>query len=573
MLFHSWLQKLRSGLARRGSGKNRRQSGPQSASRQLNLEILEERTLPSFVAPISYAAGSQPVAMATADFSGDTRVVGDFNGDGALDLVAAIAQTSFGQVSVSLGNGDGTFQATRLVAAGGSNVVALAAADFNGDGKLDLAVGGHNNAYFGSQNDFSMLLGRGDGTFVVSYDYPSNGDEGGWATGMAAGDFNGDGKVDLAVAGDGVDVSLGNGDGTFRGGSYIAVPYAGAVTVADLNGDGKLDLAVTSGLGSYGGSVSVSLGNGDGSFQSAMNYASGSQPLGLVAADFNGDGKLDLVTTGWKYSNGNYNSPPVGVTSVFLGNGDGTLRAAQYFTAGSDTESVAVGDFNSDSRPDVAVTDYSTGNVLVLLNTGDWHSLQFTGFPSTATAGQAQTLTVTVLDNNFNPLPSYTGTVHFSSSDPQAVLPADYTFTAADRGTHTFTVTLKTAGIQAINVGDTKAGFTTAASGITVKAAAASQFVISAPAKANSGVVFALTVTVKDRYGNVVTDYAGTIYLSSTDSSATLPAFYTFTAADWGQHVFSGVVLRKTGKQTITITDHSLGLSSSVMVDVGGKKK
>jgi hypothetical protein len=152
--------------------------------------------------------------------------------------------------------------------------------------------------------------------------------------------------------------------------------------------------------------------------------------------------------------------------------------------------------------------------------------------------------------------------VRFSSSDGQAVLSANYTFTAADQGTHTFSATLKTAGAQSITVTDTTAaGLTGTDGGVTVNAAAASRFVISAPSSVTSGVAFSLTITVEDAFGNVVTGYTGTVHFSSTDVKATLPGNYTFTAADKGVHTFTRLVLRKRGNQRITITD---ALNSSI---------
>src|SRR5205085_2592950 len=154
----------------------------------------------------------------------------------------------------------------------------------------------------------------------------------------------------------------------------------------------------------------------------------------------------------------------------------------------------------------------------VLQNTGDWRSFQVGGFPSPTTAGQAQTITVTALDEGGNPLPSYTGTVHFSSTDAQALLPADYTFTAADHGVHTFSATLKTAGTQSITATDiATTSLTGKDGGITVVPAQASRFSIAYPANVGIGVPFSLTVTVTDAYGNVVIGYTGTIHFSSTD--------------------------------------------------------
>jgi hypothetical protein len=151
--------------------------------------------------------------------------------------------------------------------------------------------------------------------------------------------------------------------------------------------------------------------------------------------------------------------------------------------------------------------------------------------------------------------PTTPAPVHFTSSDPKAVLPADYTFTAADQGVHTFSVTLKTAGNQSITVADTT-GTVIGEVGITITPAAAAQLVLSAPSSVTHRTTFSVTLTVEDAFGNVVTGYRGTIHFSSSDSSATLPANYTFTAADAGVHTFTqAFILRTKGKQTLTATD------------------
>src|SRR5262249_39847145 len=168
--------------------------------------------------------------------------------------------------------------------------------------------------------------------------------------------------------------------------------------------------------------------------------------------------------------------------------------------------------------------------------------------PSSVTAGVAFSLTLTVTgqDAYGNVVPGYTGTVHLTSTDPQAVLPANYTFTAADAGKHTFIVTLKTAGTRSITVADTlNSALTVTQGGITVYAAAARTFTTTAPSTVKVGSPFTLTLTVQDAYGNVVTDYTGTVRFTSTDRSATLPANYTFLAADQGVHTFTGLILRK----------------------------
>jgi hypothetical protein len=191
--------------------------------------------------------------------------------------------------------------------------------------------------------------------------------------------------------------------------------------------------------------------------------------------------------------------------------------------------------------------------------------------PAAASAGQAVTVTVTLLDAYGNVATGYTGTVRFTSSDTRAVLPANYTFASADAGAHTFGVTLKTAGSRSITATDTLTNSLTAtAAGIVVSAAAAAKFVLTAPASVTHGVRFSLTLTVQDAYGNAVTGYTGTVHFTSSDSTATLPASYTFTAADAGVHTcVNAAILRKKGTQTLTVTDLANGaLTTTVSINV-----
>jgi hypothetical protein len=211
--------------------------------------------------------------------------------------------------------------------------------------------------------------------------------------------------------------------------------------------------------------------------------------------------------------------------------------------------------------------------------------LAVSGFPSFTTAGTAGSFTITAKNADGTTAANYTGTVHFTSSDAQAALPADYTFAAADagvhafsatletagtQGVHTFSAMLKTAGTQSITAKDTVTGTITGTdAGITVNPGAASRFLIRAPSSVSAGVPFSLTITVQDAYGNVVTGYTGTIHFKSTDGTASLPANYTFTAADNGAHTVTGLVLRKRGTQKITITDTlNSSLTGSVIENV-----
>jgi ELWxxDGT repeat protein len=190
--------------------------------------------------------------------------------------------------------------------------------------------------------------------------------------------------------------------------------------------------------------------------------------------------------------------------------------------------------------------------------------------PSSTVAGSSFSITVTARDPYNNVATGYSGTVAFSSSDTKANLPAKYTFTTGNAGSSSFTgVALKTAGTQPVTAADTATASITASASVAVSPAPANEFILAAPTSVRAGVSFRLTVTVEDAYGNVVTNYLGTIRFSSTDTRATLPANFTFTATAHGVHTYTGLVLRKTGYQQITVTDtHQSTLLSSVIVDV-----
>jgi hypothetical protein len=278
--------------------------------------------------------------------------IGDLNGDGKPDLVTANANSS--SASVLLGNGDGTFGVQSEY--GTENYpYSVAIGDLNGDGKPDLVTA---NVF---ANRVAVLLGNGDGTFGAKTDfgtmyYPYS---------VAIGDLNGDGKPDLVTAnyGDGtVSVMLGNGDGTFGVQSeYGAGSNPRYVAIGDLNGDGKHDLAVAN----YGdATVSVLLGNGDGTFGVKTDYGTGNYPYSVALGDLNGDGKPDLAVANYGYY---YYS----TVSVLLGNGDGTFGAKADFATGGQSISVAIGDFNGDGKPDLAVSNVNTHTVSVLLGSGD----------------------------------------------------------------------------------------------------------------------------------------------------------------------------------------------------------
>jgi hypothetical protein len=166
---------------------------------------------------------------------------------------------------------------------------------------------------------------------------------------------------------------------------------------------------------------------------------------------------------------------------------------------------------------------------------------------------------VTLYDASGNRVSGYTGTVHFTSSDIQAVLPADYTFTSADAGQHPFSVTLKTAGSQTVTATDTVTSSLTGSQTVTISnGGTATRLSLTGLSNATAGTTQTATVTLYDASGTRVTGYTGTVQFSSSDSQAGLPAVYTFTSADAGQHQFS-MTLKTAGSQTVTATDTVTG--------------
>jgi hypothetical protein len=264
------------------------------------------------------------------------QIVADFNGDGKQDVAGTVCDG--GYIYVSLGNGDGTFQAPIYTAIIPTGNYGMTVGDFNGDGKMDMAV--INNV-----NSLAVLLGNGDGTFQPAKNYLTAVDP----YSISTADFNGDGKLDLIVVSNTdneVNVLLGNGDGTFQ--PYLVSPTGGVnpygLAIGDFNGDGKLDLA-TSESGSS--EVTVMFGNGDGTFTFNNDYFF--TLYSPIAVDMNGDGILDLVGLG---------TPPVGYTGIAImyGNADGTFQNPVFVSTTTvefeQYESFGVADLNGDGIPD-----------------------------------------------------------------------------------------------------------------------------------------------------------------------------------------------------------------------------
>ena len=587
----------------------------------------------TFAAGQVYGVGVSPIGVTVADF----------NGDGKLDLVVAIASNaSPSSVSVLLGKGDGTFGAPTNYGVGGT--VGVAVGDFNGDGKLDLAVGHSGNPGPGY---IAMLLGNGDGTFQQGPTSPSDN----VPDSIGSADFNHDGKLDVMIGNystNFISVQLGKGDGTFGPATdYVVGSYPFSGAIGDFNGDGKPDLAIPN---SAGNTLSILLGNGNGTFKPATTLTGESNPASVTVADFNGDGNLDLAVTN------------LYTVMVLLGNGNGTFAAGPTLPVSG---GVGIGDFNDDGALDVAVsnphlgsptlnnvtafinqrvqavstvsvipaeashfdvaapiiapagtaasftvtavdpfgntaTDYSgrafftssdsaatlpavsvlangVGTFSVTLSTlgdqtliatdaiassitGTSNTITVSGpathfvlnSPMTATAGQAFNVTVTALDTNNVTAVGYSGTVNFTSSDSQAAVPSNVNLF---NGLGIFAVTLKTVGSELLTASDTTSGIAAVSNNIAVSAAAASHLVLGVPSNSTAGMAFILTVTARDQFNNTATGYGGSVKFSSSDNGlfTTVPVANSLAS---GVGIF-GATLTTAGSQTLTVTDNS----------------
>ena len=293
------------------------------------------------------ATGTGPAALAT----------NDFNNDGVLDL--AVANYDEGTTSILLGAGDGTFrQRSKLSNGASAKTNGIAVGDINRDGRLDLV------AVNSGASSLGLFFGQGDGTFLASMDYPLG--SGSMPLGVALGDLDGDGRLDLVVsdnAKNSVLVFLGNGDGTSKQNITLSTgansaPYS--IGISDFNRDGRLDIAVSN---AGKGTVGIFLGDGTGKFAEQKTYATGASPNTFAIADFNRDGITDIATANYQDN----------TTSVLIGNGDGSFRQQTTFSTGSGSlpYSIRTGDFNRDNVQDIIVANSGTNNVGVLLGFGN----------------------------------------------------------------------------------------------------------------------------------------------------------------------------------------------------------
>ncbi len=296
-----------------------------------------------FQASFNWAAGTAARDVA----------VRDFDNDGDLDIAVAGSTT----VNILLNAGGGIFSPHASYQAG-ANSRSMAVADFDSDSDLDIVVVNYN-----AGGSVSVIMGQGDGSFGTPKRYRTIGQS---PRAVTVGDFNGDSHPDIAASNRGsgtISVHLNKGDGNFKPPTtYAAGPTPHAITSADFNADGHDDLTVTN-WESYKGTVGVFLSNPDGTFQPVAPYATARSTRGLAVGDLNGDGTVDIA-----YNNESTHFK--GAIGILRGHGDGTFLAALVHADVAEPRSIASGDFNGDSLPDVVTGDVPFG-VRVLLGQGD----------------------------------------------------------------------------------------------------------------------------------------------------------------------------------------------------------
>lgn len=512
-----------------------------------------------------------------------TELVGDFNNDGKFDLFLASTATGNPAV-VLLGNGDGSFQpaiaSSSFNGPPGSYPRGWALGDFNRDGKLDVVATLPNSSNTGG---YTVLLGNGNGTFQAGI---VSGAVLGYSRWVATADFNKDGKLDLATAdGQGTSSSIGNvelsvmlgvGDGTFLPPTHYASPQfpddadANAtanpedVSIGDVNGDGKLDCIVSD----YDNTINVFLGNGNGTFQAAISTEVEDYPRGVVVVDMNRDGKKDLVvgTVGIGQGGSEFalEGYQPGYVAVLIGNGDGTFQDAIKYYPSAYPGWTAVADFNGDQFYDLATTQVFSGHSLQLMlnnpvsaNLPPTIAVEPSAVP--VIAGASVKLSVLGADDGGEGQLTYTwgtvvappGAVAFSANGTNAAKTVTATFSKS--GTYYFKVNIRdAAGLSVI-----------AMLPVTVSAVAPPTLTSVAVAPSSASVVTGGTVqftaTARDQFGNPLSVQPAMQWSVSGGGTISNTGLFSAGATAGGPFSVTASSGGVTGSSSVTITAAATG--------------
>jgi len=349
-----------------------------------------------FLSLVATAPAEAQVFVSAPQYSASNGGWGVFPGDFNGDGKPDLAiPTSYGNIAILLNNGDGSFQRYTQFSASVSD---LAVGDFDRDGKLDLAAS--------QGGSIAIYAGRGDGTFrnavAITATSPAS---------LTAADLNGDGKLDLAFGISsreiqGVGVMLGNGNGTFQPEvDQIFDRSPLSIQVADFNSDGKPDVLVLSGFGQLKTSVRILLGNGDGTLQPPIDSLAHDFAYTTAVADFDGDGHLDVAVEG-RLTN---------VAIVLFGTGDGHLRNERMFPTMIGPRAVVAADFNGDGKPDLATANYDDYSISVFTGLGNG------GFAQRVDYAAGTPITLAVSDFNSDGKPDLTAVLSHVCCQPDSI--------------------------------------------------------------------------------------------------------------------------------------------------------
>ncbi len=459
----------------------------------------------------------------------------DVDGDGDTDVLSA----SFWDDRIVWYKNDGSQNfTTHTISTAADGALSVCAADVDGDGDIDVLSASELDdkiAWYendGSQNFTTHTIS------TAAIDTRS----------VFAADVDGDGDTDILSASfDKIAWYENDSSQNFTAHTIsTAVSWAQSVFAADVDGDGDIDILSAS---YFDDKIDWYENDAGQNFIAHTISTAANGARSVFAADMDGDGDTDVLSA----SNGD--------DKIAWYTNDGSQNFTTYTisNAANGAISVFAADVDGDGDLDVLSASLTDDKIAWYEN----RELHFgVSAPTDVTAGASFDITVTALNENNQLAVDYLGTVHFTSSDPQAILPTDYTFTVADQGVHTFTVTLKTSGSQSMTVTDTADATITGDTAVQVDAAAAATFELTATVTSiTKGKPFNVTLTAYDPFQNVAIGYSGTVHFTSSDTLALLPSDYAFVSGDQGAHTFS-VKLKKLGNQSVTVTDTANGLLS-----------